>query len=133
MKEKLRKIIFDKSILKFVVVGGCCTLIDFIIYMVIVDHVGVVLSKGISMGCSMIVNYFLNKFWSFSVKETKTGIELVKYSVAQVINITVNVLVNAAVLKLFGIKILAFILATGIAMVVNYLLQRFWVFRGGER
>lgn len=97
--------------------------------MTVVDYLGVVIGKAVSMICSMIVNYFLNKFWSFSARESKKGKELLRYSASQVCNIAINVSVNAMILKVSGIKILAYILATGIAMVANYLLQRFWVFR----
>lgn len=133
MKGKIKKIILDKSSVRFVLVGGCCTLIDFAIYMLLVDRIGAIWGKGISMGCAMIVNYFLNKFWSFSANNTKAAPELVRYVCAQAVNITVNVSVNAISLKLLGVKSIAFILATGIAMTVNYLLQRFWVFKKKEQ
>ena len=129
MLEKIKKIITTESVWKFLVVGATCTLIDFVIYMVIVDYIGPVFGKGISMGCSMVVNYFLNKYWSFAAKKTKKGRELVRYIIAQACNISVNVGINALVLRLTGVKVIAFIFATGIAMVVNYLLQRFWVFK----
>ena len=65
-KTRLQKFGFDKTLIRFIIVGGCCTLIDFAMYMLIMEHVGAVIGKAVSMGCSMLVNFFLNKFWSFS-------------------------------------------------------------------
>jgi len=127
--EIIKKSIFNKSVIRFLVVGCCCTALDFIIYILIVDYIGTVLGKGISMICSMVMNYFLNKFWSFSAKTTKDKKELIRYVIAQAVNITVNVTVNVFLLNISSIKVLAFICATGIAMVVNYMLLRFWVFK----
>lgn len=129
MDNKLKNIIFDKSVIRFVIVGFFCTSIDFSIYMFIVEYVDVIIGKGISMVCSIIINYFLNKFWSFSANKVYDKTELARYIGTQIINISTNVFVNAIVLQVFNMKIVAFICATGIAMVINYLLQRFWVFK----
>ena len=124
----MKKNFFDKSMLKFLIVGGGCTCIDYLIYMVLVDDLGAFWGKGISMGCSMIVNYLLNKFWSFGAKRTKSGKEIVRYVISQMVNITVNMSINIIILKALNQKTISFLCATGVAMVVNYILQRFWVF-----
>lgn len=128
-KTRLQKFGLDKTLVRFIIVGGCCTLIDFGIYMLITEYVGAIIGKGISMGCSMVVNFFLNKFWSFSARGTTSKLELPKYICTQIVNISVNVSVNAGILYMLNMKIVAFVCATGIAMVVNYLLQKFWVFK----
>lgn len=127
--DRIKYFLRDQSIWKFLMVGGCCTIIDYVLYMLLVDDLGIFLSKGGSMGCSMVVNYFLNKYWSFSARENKTGREVIRYMIAQALNILANVCTNAVIFKCFKVKTVAFIGATGIAMVINYLLQRFWVFK----
>lgn len=131
-RKIMKKKFLDKSVIKFLVVGGCCTFIDYSIYMMIVDKIGALGGKGISMGCSMIINYLLNKYWSFDAKKTKKGKEITRYIISQVANITVNMSVNFIVLSVIGQKTIAFLCATGVAMIVNYLLQRFWVFKKFE-
>ena len=131
-RKIMKKKFLDKSVIKFLVVGGCCTFIDYSIYMMIVDKIGALGGKGISMGCSMIINYLLNKYWSFNAKKTKKGKEITRYILSQVANITVNMSVNFIVLSVIGQKTIAFLCATGVAMIVNYLLQRFWVFKKFE-
>lgn len=129
-KRKIMKNKFlDKSVIKFLVVGGCCTFIDYSIYMIIVDDIGAFGGKGISMGCSMIVNYLLNKYWSFGAKKTKRGKEIIRYILSQIVNITINTTVNFIVLSVLEQKTIAFLCATGVAMMINYLLQKFWVFK----
>ena len=133
MLEKLKKIVTDKSILRFLIVGGCCTLIDIVIYMIIVDRIGPIYGKGISMICSMIFNYFLNKFWSFAVKKRSNIKEVLKYVISQIANLIVNISINAFLLKITETKIIAYIVATVCAMLINYLLQRYWVFKSIEK
>ena len=128
----MKKKFWDKSVIKFLAVGGCCTFIDYSIYMMIVDKIGALGGKGISLGCSMIINYLLNKYWSFDAKKTKKGKEITRYILSQVANITVNMSINFIVLSVIGQKTIAFLCATGVAMIVNYLLQRFWVFKKFE-
>lgn len=131
-RKIMKKKFWDKSVIKFLAVGGCCTFIDYSIYMMIVDKIGALGGKGISMGCSMIINYLLNKYWSFDAKKTKKGKEITRYILSQVANITVNMSINFIVLSVIGQKTIAFLCATGVAMIVNYLLQRFWVFKKFE-
>lgn len=131
-RKIMKKKFWDKSVIKFLAVGGCCTFIDYSIYMMIVDKIGALGGKGISMGCSMIINYLLNKYWSFDAKKTKKGKEITRYILSQVANITVNMSINFIILSVIGQKTIAFLCATGVAMIVNYLLQRFWVFKKFE-
>jgi putative flippase GtrA len=131
-RKIMKKKFWDKSVIKFLAVGGCCTFIDYSIYMMIVDKIGALGGKGISLGCSMIINYLLNKYWSFDAKKTKKGKEITRYILSQVANITVNMSINFIVLSVIGQKTIAFLCATGVAMIVNYLLQRFWVFKKFE-
>ncbi|MCM1540493.1 MAG: GtrA family protein [Blautia sp.] len=118
------------SFLKFCIVGGISTFLDLGIYLLLYDGAGVVLSKIVSMGCSMVFSYNLNKKWSFSISTKRTKKEVGRYLVTQAINMTVNVGVNYIVLEIFQIKLFAFIVATLVAMTINYVLQKRWVFRG---
>ena len=127
--DKLKKNILNKTVYRFLIVGGGCTFIDFAIYFSILNQLGPFCSKGISMSVSTVVNFILNKFWSFSAGKNREFMEGVRYVCTQVINISFNIMVNAFVLYITGEKIIAFIFATGMAMIVNYMLQRFWVFK----
>lgn len=129
MFEKIKRILSDKSTYRFLLVGLICTSLDFCIYVILLSRTNVILSKMISMSCSMVVNYFLNKFWSFSARHKKNRYELLRFAASQMVNMFANVLVNAIIFSVTQIKGLAFIIATGVALCVNYFLQRFWVFK----
>ena len=118
-----------KTFLRFCVVGGIATSLDFGIYLFLTHYIGPIVSKTISMSCSMVLSYTLNKIWSFSCKDTAIRKELGKYLFAQGINLITNVSVNTVALYFTQNKLVSFLLATAIAMAVNYLLQKNYVFK----
>lgn len=129
-KRDILKLVKENiSVVKFCVVGGCSTLLDMLIYFVLYEALGPVLAKMVSMSCCMVFSYNLNKKWSFSVKTKKTKKELCSYFLTQLINMAVNVGTNYLILIATKMKMVAFVVATAIAMGVNYSLQKFWVFR----
>lgn len=121
------------SFFKFLLVGGSSTLIDFIIYLLLSMHLDITISKVLSMVVASFFSYMVNKKWTF-VYDGKTNFNLIfKYIFSQLINISVNTFVNTFIYNWLGLKIIAFVIATGVAMIVNYLLQKFLVFkRSGE-
>lgn len=116
------------SVIKFCITGGSATLIDYCIYMLLSGLIYPNIAKTISMLVAAVYSFFINKKWTFQNKERMNLTIIFKFAVCQMINIFVNVNVNAVFLKLTEIKTVAFIIATGMAMVVNYLIQRIVVF-----
>ena len=122
----------NKSEFRFLIIGGCSTLIDFIIYMIISNYINITLAKLCSMMIASVFSYIFNKNWTFKDKEN-TSIKLVmKYVFSQIINILVNTMTNTLVYNMTRIKILSFVCATAIALVINFLLQKIVVFNGGK-
>lgn len=117
------------SAIKFCITGGSSTLIDYCIYMLLSVHLNPNIAKIISMFIAAVYSFFINKKWTFQNNERMNLIMILKYAVCQIVNIFVNVNVNCIFLKITEIKTVAFIIATGMAMVVNYLIQRIVVFR----
>lgn len=122
-----------KSQARFLVVGGSSTLLDFIIYMLLSTKVDITISKCISMSISSIYSFFINKNWTFSDSEKITIVLALKYILCVLINIGVNTLVNTLTFSITNNKIISFIIATGIAMIVNFVIQKEVVFRGGKK
>ena len=114
---------------RFIVTGGTATLIDFIIYMLIRVHIGTSWGKFISMLCANVFSFIANKKWTFGVERKVTVWMVLQYVFVQALNIGTNVLINAISLKLTNMVVLSFVIATGCAMIVNYLGQRFIVFK----
>lgn len=132
-KEQIMKIINKNKFVKFIFVGGTATCIDFVIYMILNNFINLSIAKVISMVTSCIYSYFLNKKWTFECKEKNNSSQIIKYTFSQIINVTTNVLVNFIIYKITNIKIIAYIIATLVAMTVNYVLQKKYVFRGVKK
>ena len=122
-----------KSQARFLVVGGSSTLLDFVIYMLLSTKVDITISKCISMSISSIYSFFINKNWTFSDSEKITIVLALKYILCVLINIGVNTLVNTLTFSITNNKTISFIIATGIAMIVNFVIQKEVVFRGGKK
>lgn len=118
--------------IRFLLVGGSSTLLDYVLYWLLSARIHFNIAKCISMVCSCVYSFFLNKMFTFQDRR-KTSISHVgKYIFSQCINIGTNVLVNAVIYELTEIKLLGMVCATGVAMIVNFLLQRFLVFNSEE-
>lgn len=122
--------IVSHELLRFLLIGGTATLIDLILYLLLGLWMPASFSKFLSMSCSCMFSFFMNRRWTFKSQEKITVLQVTKYVMAQFINIGVNVGVNALALYSLGApKLMAFMLATGTAMALNFLLQKFLVFR----
>ena len=122
-KESLREIVL------FVFIGGCSTAIDFILYLLFLNAVNVVIAKGASMIAASVFSYVLNKTLTFRVrKKTDTGM-VVRFYIVFVLNLIANVSVNWLFYSLLQAKLVPFILATAAGMAVNFLGQKYFVFR----
>ncbi len=119
----------SNDIFRFLTVGGCSTLIDFLVYMVLSMHLPIMIAKSVSMGSVSIVSYFLNKSWTFKRGKKGKANYLIKYYGTYAINVSINLGINYFVYLWTGYKILSFVMATVFAMVINFLLQKFFVFR----
>ena len=118
-----------KSQARFLVVGGSSTLLDFIIYMLLSTKLNITISKFISMIVSSIYSFLINKNWTFNNKNKITFILTFKYILCVFINIFVNTTSNTLIFNLTNNKIISFLFATGIAMIVNYTIQKKIVFK----
>lgn len=127
IKSLLYKI--PQSFYRFVLIGGSATILDFIIYMIISNYIDISISKVISTGLASVYSFILNKKWTFSDKRNFSLSILFKYIVTQIINILVNTIINTLVFRATALKILSFVIATSISMMVNYLLQKIFVFK----
>lgn len=119
-------------ILRFLFVGGTSTLLDYGIYLLVSRRVNFNLAKALSMVCSCVYSFFLNKSFTFQDKRRTSVGHVARYLISQAINIGINVAVNALVYGWTDWKLLGMLCATGSAMIVNFLLQRFFVFGTNE-
>ena len=118
-----------KEVFRFLIIGGIATLIDFIVYFWLSQFIPIMEAKTISMIVSCTYAFFMNKVWTFEVGKKNSTIYIVKYMVAQGVNIGINVSINMGICYIVGNKLIAYIIDTGIAMICNFCMQKFFVFK----
>ena len=123
-KDKL-----EYQILVFLFIGGLATTIDFIIYNYLLNFFLINIAKLISMLSSSLFSYFMNKIFTFNKGKNYNSKYLLKYYTVFLLNLLTNIFINYYIYKWTSIKILAFIAATLFGMIVNFIGQKFYVFR----
>ncbi|MCA1010079.1 GtrA family protein [Halobacillus halophilus] len=119
---------FQQQIQRFLVTGVSAVLVDTLFYFLLIQVISTSLSKMISFLCGTILAYILNKFWTFK-KKAKSHIELFQYMGLYLSTLGINVASNMLFLTLTSNKIIAFVFATGISASLNFIGQKWWVFK----
>ena len=118
-----------QEILKFLVGGGTAVIVDFFTYKIfMILGLERTVAKTLSFICGSIVGFIINKYWTF--KSPKFQIkEILKYTVLYILTAFINSQVNKYTLLLFGNEMFAFLCATGVSTILNFLGQKFLIFR----
>ena len=118
-----------QEILKFLVGGGTAVVVDFFTYKIfMILGLERTIAKTLSFICGSIVGFIINKYWTF--KSPKFQIKVIlKYTVLYILTAFINSQVNKYTLLLFGNEMFAFLCATGVSTILNFLGQKFLIFR----
>ena len=120
---------FDiKEILKFLVGGGSAVITDALVYALLKQSMDVSAAKAVSYIAGAAVGFVINKFWTFGSSKFKVS-EILKYIVLYGVSAIANTLVNKMALNIFGSTVFAFLCATGTSTIINFLGQKFVVFK----
>lgn len=118
-----------KELLRFLVGGGSAVITDYIIYkLLLLENLDTSVAKLISFICGSIVGFIINKLWTFESKRFSKE-EIFKYIGLYTITAIANGWINNIVLYLFAIQGFAFLCATGVSTILNFLGQKFFVFK----
>jgi putative flippase GtrA len=118
----------------FLIVGTLTVLIDFGAYLSLLwlGVTGVDIAKAIGFLVGTLFAYFANRFWTFGQKSHAPG-SLWRFVALYGATLGANVLVNSLALKFFAGTIaivhLAFLLATGVSAILNFLGMKLFVFK----
>ena len=118
-----------KETLKFLVGGGTAVIVDFLTYKIfMILGIERTIAKTLSFICGSIVGFIINKYWTF--KSSKFEIkEILKYIVLYIVTAFINSQVNKYILLLFESEMFAFLCATGVSTILNFLGQKFLIFK----
>jgi len=131
MKEWISSRFKLKEILKFLVGGGSAVIIDAVVYAILKAHIDISIAKAISYVAGAIVGFVINKLWTFESKTFKVS-EVYRYVLLYASSAVANTVVNKLVLILIPSVTFAFLCATGTSTIINFLGQKFFVFRKGD-
>lgn len=118
----------------FLLVGSLTVLIDFLTYRSLVwtGWMNIALAKAIGFLTGTLFAYFANKVWTFDRQEHAPG-SVWRFVLLYAITLSANVQVNSGSLALLSpISIavqVAFLIATGVSAVLNFLGMKLFVFK----
>ena len=122
------KTIKKKEVLRFLVGGGSAVIIDFVTYrLMLMIGIDLIVAKAVSYILGAIVGFIINKLWTFESQKFSMG-EILRYIVLYLLTAVANTLCNKLVLLIVAWEFFAFLCATGLSTILNFLGQKFFVF-----
>ena len=123
-----------KELTVFVVVGVITVLIDFIVYIVLVEFrlSDVNVAKGVGFVSGTIFSYFMHRIWTFGHKTHKPGTVwryVLLYMSTLGVNVSINSFILIFLLEFQFIILLAFLIATGASTILNFIGMKWFVFK----
>ena len=118
-----------KELIRFLFGGGSAVVVDYIVYqLLMLADLSQDISKAISFICGAAVGFVINKLWTFESAKFSNG-EVLRYVILYSCTAVINAAVNRFVLEITAIEMFAFLCATGVSTVLNFLGQKYFVFR----
>lgn len=120
---------------KFAIVGVANTLIDFGVFTVLTQlaKVDVYVAQPVGFVCGMLNSYIFNRKWTFQAQDRFFSPALVRFVVLNLMMLAVSTGLLYLMYDWLGLpELLAKAGATGCTMVLSFLVNRLWVFRGGK-
>jgi putative flippase GtrA len=117
------------QLLRFVLTGGFSAIVDYGLLELLSTAFGVQvdLAKALSFIAGTLTAYLINRRWTFGAEPSRS--RFVKVMALYALTFAVQVGVFHVLFGAFGSKPLAFVIAQGAATVINFIVQRVWIFR----
>ena len=124
------KIINFFEIYKFIIIGIIAVSIDAFVYFLLgnFEFFSYEISKRISFICGAVFAFFFNRSYVFQIKHKNIS-QILGFSILYFTSFFCNAFSHDFVLNKLGIPFVAFIFATAISTTINYLGQKFIIFK----
>ncbi|MCX6740942.1 MAG: GtrA family protein [Candidatus Parcubacteria bacterium] len=123
-----------KQFIKFSIAGGACTILDFLIYILLtrafhlwINHLGWV--NFLSVCVSATVNFIWNKNWTFRSSQNATAQYLKFWVVVLGGLILYQALFFVFVSQLRFFDLLGKAIAAAIVLIIRFIFNKFWSFK----
>lgn len=118
-----------KELSRFLVAGISAVATDMGTYFLFLGIMNSAPAKALSFLCGSVVAYVINKYWTFEVSRRSYG-EMCRFSLLYFSTLVANVGVNKLTLTVLPKMVLvAFLAATATSTILNFIGQKWWVFR----
>ena len=120
---------FKTQVVRFLLTGGLSAIVDFGLYAIgLALGLQVSVAKSISFICGTTTAYLINRRWTFKAEPSRA--RFVAVVVLYAITFAVQVGINALLYDPAKWRILlAYVIAQGVATVINFVVQRFVIFK----
>ena len=117
-----------KELKRFLVAGVSAVGTGLVTYYILLNFLSHDVAKAMSFLLGTVVAFIINKYWTFE-KHEKSYKEMMKFGILYSLTLGANVMTNNIVLEYTSLIFLAFLVATGVSTVLNFIGQKFWVFK----
>ena len=122
-----------KEFVKYVFVGGICTLLDFLVLYLLTTIGGIhyLISSSVSFTLGVVLNYVLCSYWIFSYHRVKHHpTEFMYYVLISLVGLGLNVLLMWVFTDHFGLWFMfSKLLAAGITLFYNFFARKLLLHR----
>ena len=125
---------YKTQVKRFLVVGFTTIIIDYIVYVALVNILGYsYMYKGISFIAGAVYSFVLNSLYTFNQERLKIS-QLIKFAIVYIISLSINVSVNAFLVERIPLTahvsiFISFSVATLASCAVNFSSMKFFVFK----
>ena len=125
---------FFNKFIKFGLVGVLNTLINWIIF-ILLNFIGIyyIVSNIIAYAIATANSYIWNSKWVFKYNGKNKKETTVKFLILNLIGLGLNTAILYLLVDMAGFnKLIALVITTSIVMIINYILNKAWVFKGNN-
>jgi len=119
--------------LRFVLIGGGSTLIDFVVYSLCLLAIDVRIAKALGYLAGTTFSILVNYRWNFAYQGRDGYVVVLKCCVLYAVALMLNVAINNSALSVLGRNrltlIAAFVLAVAVCTIFNFVGMKLWIFR----